>query len=440
VIHIGGPGANTASGVATDTNGHVWVAGTVIGDADFGTNVTTSAGQDAFIARFDATNAPVWVRRIGGTNEFDDFALGGGVAVDASGNAHVTGTFFGMVDFGGTNLTSSADGDVFVAKYNSTGALVWVRQASAATGVALAVNASGDVFVTGDALEMADFGGGVTITNQGIFLARYSAAGALTWARGVVEAGGGFGAQNSAHVNGLALDSAGNPHLCGFFTIEADFGPTGSFTTATGSSDSFTAKFDSGGSLTWVKTAGGPDANSEAGALAVDAAGNVFVTGSFTLTNDFTGATLVSSGETDVFMARYDAAGLLRWVRSVSSPDATDAGTAIAGNGSALVVAGTLRGGASFDAIPLLSADATQDGFVAGFLTALPQLDIFRSGTNATLAWPIATKGLELQTTTNLAMATVWTNHPGTVTQSGVSNQVAAPLGETFRAFRLRRP
>ena len=105
-----------------------------------------------------------WAKQAGGS-DFDD---GQGIAVDSSGNSYVTGRFIGSATFGTgevneTILTSAGGSDIFVAKYNSSGALIWAKQAGGSEGESgrdIAVDGSGNSYVTGTYNGTATFGAG----------------------------------------------------------------------------------------------------------------------------------------------------------------------------------------------------------------------------------------------------------------------------------------
>src|SRR5687767_2168500 len=122
----GGLDSDTGYAVATDPSGNIYVAGAFYATNDFGPVKLVSAGlSDIFVAKYDADGNFLWARRAGGTS-YDEAR---GVAVDGAGNACITGFFQLTANFAPTNLVSTGQSDVFVAKYDPAGNLQWARRA-----------------------------------------------------------------------------------------------------------------------------------------------------------------------------------------------------------------------------------------------------------------------------------------------------------------------
>lgn len=130
----GGPGDDVARGVATGPAGNVYVVGTFSGIASFGRNQelslsSSSGSSDVFVAKYSQAGRTEWVVKAGGSSPDQGLAI----TVDGSENVYVTGVFHGTATFGGTQLTADdAFGDVFVAKLDSDGNWQWARKASGA--------------------------------------------------------------------------------------------------------------------------------------------------------------------------------------------------------------------------------------------------------------------------------------------------------------------
>ena len=118
----GGLGEDSGNAVVVDPSGYCLVAGSTAGGAFGGFAATVVAGQDALLAKYSADGSPLWVRTLGGTNIDTATAL----AVDASGNAFLAGTFQGWFrTLGGPQVLGSGPTDSFLARFDPSGAFSW---------------------------------------------------------------------------------------------------------------------------------------------------------------------------------------------------------------------------------------------------------------------------------------------------------------------------
>jgi len=245
-----------------------------------------------------AAQALAWGQRIGSTGEERGLAL----AADSAGATYVTGLFEGTVTFGpGVSLTSSGQSDLFVAKYDTAGTLIWARRAGSPddsdSGAGIALDSTGHVYVTGySGFGTATFdstsGPGLSLDSFGVgFVAKYDNNGAVLWVKALA----------TDTIGGVAVDAAGNSYVAG-----------------TGPGGVYLAKLDAAGALQWESDGGGyaPPNYTLGNAVAIDSAGNSYVTGLFFGTATFSGLpVLVSAGESDLFIAKYGPGGGLLWAR-----------------------------------------------------------------------------------------------------------------------------
>jgi hypothetical protein len=135
------------SKIAVDNTGNVYITGSFLGTAKFGsTNLTSVGDADLFLAKYNDSGDLQWAWQAGGVGR-DHSA---DVAVDLAGNIYITGTFSETATFGSTNLTT-AGGNVFIAKLNSSGTLIWVRGGlSGGEGFGIAVDSAGNTYCTGN--------------------------------------------------------------------------------------------------------------------------------------------------------------------------------------------------------------------------------------------------------------------------------------------------
>lgn len=364
IIRAGEAGDEYASGIAVDGNGNIYIAGTFQGSTTIGTSTITSAGGfDIFIAKYNSSGVFQWVQRAGSTNQ--DYAAS--IAVDGSGNAYITGNFRDAATFGESIVFSAGGADVFIAKYSSAGGLQWVQRAGGANDEftnSIAVDGSGNAYITGSFRDTATFGT-ATITSAGfedIFIAKYSSS-LNSWAF-AVRAGGISFADNG---QSIAVDGSGNVYITGAFYGTVTFGAF-SFTSA-GSSDIFIAKYDPTASA-WVFANRAGSGNSDQGrSIAVDGSGNAYITGNFREAATFSGATVYSAGDTDMFIAKYNTVGVLQWVQRAGGSSAElPESVAVDGNGNTYVT-GRFLGTATFGTTTVTSANS-YDIFVAKYNNA----------------------------------------------------------------------
>jgi hypothetical protein len=356
-VKAGGSNYDYGEGIAVDSSGNVYVTGGFGGTATFGSTSLTSSEyrDDIFVAKLSNIGAWQWAVKAGGSS--DD--RGRGIAVDSSGNAYVTGYFAETATFGSTNLTSSGDVDIFVAELSSSGAWKWAVKAGGSSsdfGHGIAVDSSGNAYVTGFFEGTASFGSTSLSSNgnEDIFVAKLSSSGAWQWVRKAGSSSGDF-----AH--GIAVDSSGNAYVTGSFQATVIFGST-SLTTS-GGYDIFVAKLSSNGAWLWAVKAGGSYYDSGDG-IAVDSSGNAYITGYFDGTATF-GSTSLSSGNADIFVAELSSSGAWKWaVKAGGSSDDRGRGIAVDSSGNAYVT-GYFAETATFGSTSLTSSEYRDDIFIA---------------------------------------------------------------------------
>lgn len=253
--------------------------------------------------------------------------VGRSIAVDASGNVYTTGEFSGTADFdpgsGVSNLTSMGNEDIFISKLDASGNFQWAKQIGGTNtdvAYAIALDASGNIYLTGIFKATADFdpGSGVfnltsSVNSFDAFIVKLSNAGNLIWAKKI--GGGGIDFGSSIDVDGL-----GNVYTTGHFNSSVDFDPgVGTFSIfSNGFDDIYVLKLNAAGNFVAVLRMGGPLVESSR-AIKVNAAGEIHLAGFFSGIVDFDpGAgimNLTSIGNRDAFVCKLNPAGNLLWVK-----------------------------------------------------------------------------------------------------------------------------
>lgn len=297
-----------------------------------------------------------WAESVGGSGDEN----ANNIRVTATGDIYVVGEFHGTVNFapsGPTVERTSVGGeDVFLARYDSSGALVWVRSFGSVSndnGTGLALK-GGSVYICGRFDDSVDFdpdGIGDTHSSAGsadAFLTKYGSDGTYQWTR----TWGGGGADAGLRVCAGPSDEV---YVVGTFSGTVDFDPDALETddcSSQGGKDVFLSRFDDAGVHQWVRCFGGVFDDTAQG-LVVDAAGNSFVAGDFRDSVDFDPGPGIdshtSNGDRDLFLVSFDSGGLYRWAQTVGGTDhdeAREAGIDLLGN---VYVTGEFRSTVDFD-------------------------------------------------------------------------------------------
>jgi hypothetical protein len=334
----GGSGTDAGIAVAVDEAGNAFVTGYFAGKVRFGAiklqasesaQSRGGAPADIFVAKYDPQGKVLWAQQAGG----ERLDQGYGAATDGEGNVYVTGYFQGKAKVGGMELTGKTQGDadhefdtrygdMFLAKYSGAGKLLWLRQAGdhdKNVGNSVAVDSAGHVYVAGQ------FGGGmihfgeieVADTNLCNFIVKYDRDGKVIWAQptaGPRSYGGGGG-------NIVAVDREDRVFVAGNFEFSQQLGGILLQQDRGMNEEIFLLKYNPDGNVLWGRQAGGPRHEYCSG-VALDRAGNAFITGSFDDAVDF-GSIHAQAGPhnpgisgTSVYVAKYTASGEPAWVKA----------------------------------------------------------------------------------------------------------------------------
>ena len=316
-VTFGGTTGDFPSNVVVDSLGNAYITGDFQNTVNFGSgNITSSGGKDIFIAKFDTTGSLEWVKTYGDSS----FDRGLDIAIDSSDNIYVTGYFIDTINFGGGNVTvtdpSSGGSDLFVLKLNSSGEFQWVYTVGGSNndnGKGIDVDSSGNVYISGIFKDTVNFGGG-DITSYGnfdIFVLKLNSSGVFQW---VYHAGG----TGNDQAYPISVDTNGNVLVAGYFFDTANFTPASC--TSKGSADIFVLKLTASGLLNFIRCFGSSSVDYPWG-VDFDSAGNAYITGGFSNTINFDCGNTTSSGSQDIFVMKLNSSGNCQWVYTVGDSD-----------------------------------------------------------------------------------------------------------------------
>lgn len=195
---LGTPGWDNAASAVSDTTGAIYVVGSADGALP---GMTSLGGTDAFIRKYDADGVVLWTRQFGTTG--GDYAEK--LAVDSAGNVYVVGSTSGS--FPGFSIVGQSA--AFVRKYDAAGNVIWTRQFGEdgdVFGDAVATVEDTHVYVVGAMYQ--PFSGLPVTGSLDVFVRKYDSSGAEIWTRTL-------GSTEYDHAHGAAVDELGGLILVG---------------------------------------------------------------------------------------------------------------------------------------------------------------------------------------------------------------------------------
>lgn len=308
VSRYNGPASNIdmANAMVVDASGNVYVTGASTG---------SGSNYDYATVKYNSAGVQQWFARYNGSGNNEDIAYS--IAVDATGNVYVTG-------YSKSGSTAGTE-DYVTIKYNSAGVSQWTQIYNGTgnnTDIAysIAIDGTGNVYVTG-----ASTGSG---TNHDYATIKYNVSGAQQW----VQRYNGPG-NNIDEAKSLRVSSSGDVFVTGYSRGGAAFG----------TEDYATIKYNTSGAVQWTQRYNGTGNGYDvANSLAIDAAGNVYVTGACT----------GSGTNYDYVSVKYNTSGVQQWLQTYNGPGNNwDEATSIAvdGTGNVYVTGYSTGSGTGFD-------------------------------------------------------------------------------------------
>ncbi|HEX5731892.1 MAG TPA: SBBP repeat-containing protein [Blastocatellia bacterium] len=376
--YLGGSSSDGGVGIAVDSAGNAYITGSTV-STDFpvtpGAFQTGRAGpfpiDDAFVTKMNSTGtALIYSTYFGGSNR----DAGDDIALDGAGNAYVTGrtessdlpTTPGAFR---TTPVGSDESDVFAMKLNATGtALVYSTYLGPAIGSGIAVDSAGNAYITGQANGDYPTTPGAFQTVSGgsseAFVTKLNSTGtALVYSTFLGGSGFDFASE-------IAIDSAGNAYVTGEAGAGFPVTPGAFQTSFNGAREAFVTKLNAAGTALVYSTFLGGSGDDAGFGIAVNAAGNAYVTG-FSDSLNFPATPgafqTVKAAGTDAFVTQLSAAGNALVYSTYLGGNGNDLGNDIAldmaGNASVVGLTGSSDFPTTADAIQSSNA-GNNDAFI----------------------------------------------------------------------------
>lgn len=357
--YLGGSGGDIAYGIAVDSSGEAYVAG-VTGSVNFpvkaASQPTLAGVTNAFVAKLNASGSGlIYSTFVGGSNA--DAAAA--IAIDSSGDAYITGNTSSAnfpVTPGVFQSTYGGSTDAFVAEIAPTGSKLvyaaYLGGSAADFGQGIALSSSGNAYVTGST-QSFDFpivnplqqgNDGCTTVNMVETCNAAAFVAEVDTTASALVYSTYLGGSGNNSGQAIAIDAGGNAYITGS-TSSSDFPVSSALQSQSGGgSDAFLTELNASGSALVFSTYLGGSQNDAGYALVLDASGNIYVSGS-TQSNNF-------PTTPNVFQAQYGGAG--------------DGFLTKFGAGGAVIVYSTFIGGTGADQANAVAVNSAGNAFVVG--------------------------------------------------------------------------
>ncbi len=380
---FGGKVFDIVKSCATDIHGNIYLTGYFSDTVDFdpGTDehlLMSGGGDDAFLLKLDADGNFRWAQRFG-NNSTD---VGAAVTTTTASDIYLTGTYCNSIQIGNNTLVQSGVGPAtFICKIDSSGNVLWAKTLKNQSGGSINVNTvaadnAGNVYTAGyfngTMLPNPD-DNTVTLQATGAisgFISKLDASGEYVWVKPLLS-------DYIAEPKSIAVDDFQNVYVGGYHSGNTDFNPhpDSSVTKiSNGSSfDIFILKLSEAGSYEWVRTMGGSMSDHLYG-IALDDSANIYFTGVFRLSPDFSedsSIVLTTGTVPTAYVAKLNTDGATVWAHKIAGDPVLTSGKghAIATDDAGYVyIAGEFGGTVDFDpgidTFNMSTVFGASDGFV----------------------------------------------------------------------------
>lgn len=295
--------------IVVDDAGNTYLSGDFRDTGTFGDTILEGGESGSiFVSKLDDQGEHIWAKKFSNNNTS---IFGGnnasGIDIDDKGNTYITGYFRDTITFSNTTLEGGQSNDIFVAKLDNKGDVVWATDFGSDDGFDvssdIAIDAEGNSYIAGRFDNTITFG---STTLEGgesgnPFAAKFDNNGDLLWA---TDFDGGSDGYDKAY--GIALDSEGNAYIIGEY-VEANW-----------KGDIFAAKLDSKGDVLWEKEFDANDSSIGAEAITIDDTDNIYIAASHSGESiSIDKFMLYDESGGNAFITKLDTKGEVNWAQNI---------------------------------------------------------------------------------------------------------------------------
>jgi hypothetical protein len=299
-----------SSGIITDETGNIYMTGR--------TDSVITTGY--FIAKYDSSGVIQWMK---GDTISPHVSGGNSITIDAAGYIYVIGRFEDSISFNNNILVCDNNYGMFITKYNSSGNVIWTKCICGNIYGIITSDDLCNIYLSGsfgnynspnysivfDTIVLTSYG------NQNVYVAKLDSSGNVLWAK---SAGG----INDDVGCSITMGTSYNVYVTGYFKSPSIYFGSDTLTNSNPmSSNFFIVKLDSAGNIIWAKNVSGTSNSYSIGCdIYSDNDGEIIVTGYFHDTINFNNSTFTALNN-NIFIAKYNTAGNLIWVKRIGNND-----------------------------------------------------------------------------------------------------------------------
>lgn len=347
ITHFGGSNSDLGRAITHDTEGNIYVAGEFLDSFKIEDIELNSNGKrDVFLAKLDSNGIAKWFLNFGGIES--DWS--GSLAVDKNQNIYLTGTFRGQITIGDSIYASEQWYDIFVVKLDKNGEIIWSDTFIGEGGNSttdITIDNNGFIYITGYYNGILNFG---NFQLQGpyarsdLFVAKINSMGDVIWVKSTRS-----NANNYA--NSLISDGHDHLYITGFMCDSVYFdnqllvsdGPMQAYVSKIDVSN---------GDFLWAVGGGGENGWSEGNSITIDKSGDIIIGGWYRDNLYFNNDSVYNGGNDngpdDTFIAKFNNQGNLKWIKS-SAGSFSAANNLSVDEGNNIYLTGVFKGTMKFE-------------------------------------------------------------------------------------------
>ncbi len=327
---LGSTDHSSGNEVQCDSAGYIYAAGTFgVSSTAFGLTMNAGMGRDGYLLKLDSTGNLIWHKQFKSHRDVNITAI----QVDRNNDLLVVGDYKVRVDFDVSLQTNNADtflsSNMFICKYDGSGNLLWAKNTGgvAYEGNSVAVDGNDNLLLAGESVDISLFDtvGTVYTLDSTFYPSPFPHWSYFHTTNKFIAKYDAFGVkmwirETDGNPREMMADHNNHIVVSGGFWAGTTF--DGVTVVPTGTESAYLAKYDAAGQLVWVRLSGGSSNENGAFGLAIDAANNLYQSGKVSGNNIRFGGNIVSTfASTDAFLSKYDPNGNLTWYRMFGTPD-----------------------------------------------------------------------------------------------------------------------